>query len=216
MYEEKPTKYYSYYRMSLINLIPKNKDNKILEIGAGGGNTLVKIKELGIAKQVVGVELIKIENSNQSNSNIDKFIIGNIENIELGFEENYFDVILCGDVLEHLLDPWQTVKKLQKYLKRGGIFIASIPNIREKSTLISIIFKGDFKYEDSGILDKTHLRFFCKKNILDLFEKNNLKVISVSSNFDTMRKGKRVLFNKLTFNLFYNFFVTQYFLVAQK
>src|SRR3972149_8920682 len=154
MYEEKPTKYYSYYRMSLINLIPKNKDNKILEIGAGGGNTLVKIKELGIAKQVVGVELIKIENSNQSNSNIERFIIGNIENIELGFEENYFDVILCGDVLEHLLDPWQTVKKLQKYLKRGGIFIASIPNIREKSTLISIIFKGDFKYEDSGILDK--------------------------------------------------------------
>ena len=99
MYEDKNKLYFSNPRIDLINLIPGNKENKVLEIGAGSCDTLIEIKNLKLAVEVVGVELMNLENSQQNNPLIDRLIIGNIENIELDLPEDYFDVILCGDVL---------------------------------------------------------------------------------------------------------------------
>jgi 2-polyprenyl-3-methyl-5-hydroxy-6-metoxy-1,4-benzoquinol methylase len=216
MYDNKKKSYFSYCRTDLLKFVPRNKKNRMLEIGAGSGETLLKAKEMGLAEKIVGIELQPIENSNQSHPKMDRFIIGDIESMELDLGENYFDVILCGDVLEHLVDPWNTVRKLSKYLKDQGIFIASIPNVREISNLMRIIIRGDFQYADTGVMDKTHLRFFCKKNIIGLFEKNSLEVVSISSNFDDVHKGKKAMLNKLSFNFFYDFFVEQYYVVARK
>jgi ubiquinone/menaquinone biosynthesis C-methylase UbiE len=99
MYENKNRLYFSNPRIDLIELIPKGRDNKVLEKGAGSCDTLIEIKNLNLATEVVGVELMNLENSQQGNPLIDRLIIGNIENIELDLPENYFDVIICGDVL---------------------------------------------------------------------------------------------------------------------
>ncbi len=64
-----------------------------------------------------------VADSQQENSEIDRLIIGNIENIELDLPNDYFDVIICGDVLEHLVDPWNTMAKLHKHLKQNGVII---------------------------------------------------------------------------------------------
>ena len=164
MYDAKDEIYFNKSRIDLIKLIPKNPDNKILEIGMGGGNTLVNIKELHLAKEVVGIELMKLDDSQQQNPLIDRILFGNIEEMELDLEADYFDIILCGDILEHLIDPWKVLHKIRKYLKPNGSLIASIPNFREIRNVYKIFFKANFKYEDMGTLDKTHLRFFCKKH----------------------------------------------------
>ncbi|MFK5882353.1 MAG: class I SAM-dependent methyltransferase [Sulfurospirillum sp.] len=215
-YKVKPKNYFSNVRLDLLNLTPKcNKRGNVLEIGAGSGDTLLYAKQNGYAKKIYGVELCELKNSFQKSEEFEEFIIGNIEQIKLPFEKNFFDVILCGDVLEHLVDPYNIVRKLRLILKDDGVLIASLPNIRQIQILKQIFLEGDFKYTNAGILDKTHLRFFCKKNMLELFEKNGFEVVNIVSNI-YLHGGKTSLFNKLTFGKFEEFLTTQYHLVSQK
>ncbi len=219
MYNRKEKKYFENVRIELLDLIPdENKNGDILEIGAGGGNTLLYAKENDYANNIFGIELFKMEDSNQDNEEFSGFIIGDIEKINFPFQNNKFDVILLGDVLEHLVDPYTVLNNLKKYLKTDGVIVASIPNIREWNTMKTIFLKGDFQYSDVGILDKTHLRFFTKKNIIDLFE-NNGYVISniIGSNSKNPSKYLRRLrfikwFKLLVFEEFINI---QYFVVAK-
>ena len=212
IYENKDSSYYFQVREDLISLLPNNTTQKILEIGAGSGNTLVEIKERQLASEVVGIDIFALENSHQKNPLIDNFIIANLETEELNLRTEYFDVILAGDVLEHLVDPWKVVEKVTKFLKKGGIFIISVPNIREISTMSKILFGGGFNYDpEGGIMDKTHLRFFCKRNVNELFDKNDYKVISVQPILNvTTKNSTRKTFNKMTFNVFEEFLTSQY------
>ncbi len=217
MYQDKGKTYFNNPRFDLIGLMPKNENNKVLEIGAGSCDTLIEIKNLNLAREVVGVELMKLTDSQQNSSKIDKLIIGNIENIELDLPEEYFEVIICGDVLEHLLDPWSTLKKLKKHLKPDGIIIISVPNIREYHILYKIFVLADFKYGEHGILDRTHLRFFCKKNIISLLTSAMFTPISVQSIFK-LEKGHRSkkIVDMLTCGLIRDFLTSQYVVVAKK
>jgi 2-polyprenyl-3-methyl-5-hydroxy-6-metoxy-1,4-benzoquinol methylase len=207
MYIGKPKNYFSEIRNDIIELIQCNNCN-ILEIGCGEGNTLIELKRQGKAKFVVGIDIVDL---NQS-SKLDKFILADIENDNINLPEEYFDIIICADVLEHLKDPWSVLKKIRKFLKPNGILLASIPNVREIKTLISIVIKGDFKYVDSGILDKTHLRFFCKKNVIELFESTGYKIEKVT--FKLSPKRKFLL--KLSLGLLEEFLVVQYLVLCKK
>jgi 2-polyprenyl-3-methyl-5-hydroxy-6-metoxy-1,4-benzoquinol methylase len=210
MYATKSTNYFSNIRHDIIKLINCN-DCNILEVGCGQGNTLIELKKQGKAKFIAGIDIVDL---NQS-SKLDKFILADIESEEnIDLPESYFDVIICADVLEHLKDPWNVLEKIKKFLKPNGIIIASIPNIREIKTLVSILVKGDFRYVDAGILDKTHLRFFCKKNIIELFEKTGYKVEKITFNLSTSSIRRPLL--KLSFGLLEEFLVVQYLVVSRK
>jgi SAM-dependent methyltransferase len=216
-YGEKQEVYFTNPRMDLIKLIPANPANRILEIGAGGGDTLVEIKKLNLATEVIGVDLMAIPNSNQDNSAIDKFIICDVEKSPLPYAEGYFDIILLGDVVEHLFDPWSFLQKMSKLLKKDGIFVASLPNIRYYTAMYKVFFKGDFGYDTHGLFDKTHFRFFCKKNIVALFNTDEFKCTYVVPRNKLLGlKGKKELLNKLTFGIFEEFFTIQYIIVARK
>lgn len=217
MYKDKNQEYFSGVREDIINCLPKKNAQKILEVGAGGGDTLCRIKELGLAKEVVGFELVEIANSNQRRSEIDNFIFGNIENDELPFEENYFDVIICGDVLEHLIDPWSVLEKLNKYLKYDGVAIISLPNIRHFSALKRIFINASFRYEDKGLFDKTHFRFFCKSDMIELVERSGLRLQSVYPYFDKSPKARKIrLLNTISLGLFSDLLSGQYILIGVK
>jgi len=207
MYAEKPQNYFSGIRNDIIELIQCNNCN-ILEIGCGEGNTLVELKKQGKAKFIVGIDIVDL---NQS-SKLDKFILADIENDNIELPEEYFDIIICADVLEHLKDPWSVLRKIRKFLKPNGILLASIPNVREIKTLISIVIKGDFKYVDAGILDKTHLRFFCKKNIIELFESTGYKIEKITFKLSPKRK----VLLKLSLGLLEEFLVVQYLVLCKK
>ncbi len=219
-YAVKEGQYFSNVRMDIISLLPVNPNQKILEIGAGGANTLLHIKENKLASEVMGVELIEISNSNQSHPSIDKIQIANIEHQEIQAAPEYFDVIICADVLEHLADPWSAINKITTHLKKGGLLIASVPNIREWKTMARILFKGDFRYDPAGgIMDKTHLRFFCRKNIMEMLDTQDLQPIKILPNFilPVVKDGKkRRIINRLSFGLFRDFLAVQYLAVAKK
>ncbi len=219
-YTAKETAYFSNLRMDIISLLPVDPQQKILEIGAGSCNTLLYIKEQKIAGEVMGVELMNIPGSNQQNPTIDKFQQANIETEEIAAPKEYFDVIICADVLEHLSDPWTAVEKITRHLKPKGSLVVSIPNIREVKTIFKILFKADFKYEPAGgIMDKTHLRFFCKKNIQQLLTTAELDPVYNTPNFmlKVVPDGrKRRIINRLTLGLFTDLLTVQYIFIAQK
>ena len=217
-YEEKAPDYFSNIRKDLTNLIkPNSKDLKILEIGAAYGETLFYLKENGIASECVGVDLFEDVNNKQNYKNIDRFIFGNIEQIDLAEYNDYFDVILLPDVLEHLLEPKPVLNKIKKYLKEDGKIIVSMPNIRHYSALIKIFIKGDFRYEESGIFDYTHMRFYCRKNIQELLEISGYKIIIQESSIKNYKgKSAAKLINLITFGIFEEFFSYQYFFVIKK
>ncbi|MEQ8304006.1 MAG: class I SAM-dependent methyltransferase [Cyclobacteriaceae bacterium] len=217
LYTDKNAIYFTNVRHDLIKLIPENSENKVLEIGSGGGDTLVEIKQKGLAKEVVGIELFSMPDTHQDHSSIDQFIICDIEKIDPELKDNYFDVILCGDVMEHLLDPWSVVEKITKFLKPGGVIIASIPNIRFRKAVYKIFVKGDFGYTKDGTFDKTHFRFFCRKNIVQLFSTPELSVQNTYPNFKIAEGATKArLLNTLTLGIFEEFIALQFLVIAKK
>jgi 2-polyprenyl-3-methyl-5-hydroxy-6-metoxy-1,4-benzoquinol methylase len=217
-YDQKAHDYFSNIRLDLIRLIdPKSKDLKVLEVGAAYGETLNYLKQNGIAKQAVGIDIFEDKTNSNNYKKIDRFIFGNIEEIEFPEYENYFDLILLPDVLEHLIEPKKVLDKLKKYLSQNGTIIVSMPNIRHYSAINKIFFKGNFKYEESGLFDYTHMRFYCRKNIQELLESSGFKVLKEESAIKNY-KGKSItkIINSLTFGLMEEFFSLQYFYVIKK
>jgi 2-polyprenyl-3-methyl-5-hydroxy-6-metoxy-1,4-benzoquinol methylase len=217
-YNEKAPDYFSNIRKDLINLIDANaKDLKILEVGAAYGETLYYLKQNGIAAEAVGVDIFEDTKNKQNYKPLDRFIFGDIEKIELPEYNQYFDLILLPDVLEHLFEPKSVLETLKKYLREDGKIIISMPNIRNYSALYKIVFKGDFKYEESGIFDYTHVRFYCRKNIQELLETAGYTILKQESSIKNYQgKSLSKLINLITLGIFEEFFSTQYFFVVKK
>jgi len=211
LYGGKDRSYYAYARTEIMSLIP-GRGLKVLDIGCGQGATLAELKRSGKASVAVGIEINR-EAVSEAEKLLDDVIIGNVENLEIKYPEGYFDVIIIADVLEHLVDPWGTIKKLKKHLAPDGIMISSLPNIRQFGALSRLLFKGDFRYAEAGIMDRTHLRFFCKKNMAELFQ-DGFEITGIKS-IPELAKGELAWLNRLTLRLFEEFMVIQYVIVAR-
>jgi 2-polyprenyl-3-methyl-5-hydroxy-6-metoxy-1,4-benzoquinol methylase len=90
--------------------------------------------------------------------------------------EQTFDLIFFGDVLEHLVDPWSTLAQARAMLTPGGRIVASIPNVSHVTTLASLIFQQRWPYRDRGLHDRTHLRYFTRKNLVELYQSAGLQI----------------------------------------
>jgi SAM-dependent methyltransferase len=209
---EKEMKYYDNKRDDLVRLIPETA-HRILDVGCGIGTTGQYIKKIrGGVVEVIGVEIDPVAGE-IAKSNIDKVIIGDIEKIRLSFEKEYFDCIIYGDVLEHLVDPWTILKEHGNFLKHGGHVIASIPNIAHYR-VVKMLKKQRWDYQDSGILDKQHIRFFTLKSIKDMFGESGLKIIKVDYKIGASDIKK--ILNRIFFNFYLHSITEQYIVVAQK
>lgn len=211
-YEYKKSDYYSNVRHDLISLIDVNKKGlKILEVGAAYGATLFYLKSQNIADEVVGIDLFEDTKNKEKYLPLDTFIFGNIESLDISMYENYFDIILLADVLEHLIEPKIALEKLYKTIKVNGEILVSMPNVRHYSVFNQVFLKGDFKYAESGILDYTHYRFYCKRNIVNLIESSSFKTTEIISSLKKY-KGKSIAkhINRFTFGVFEPFFTVQY------
>lgn len=190
--------YYFNIRWQIVNIIPV-ANHKILDIGCGSGATLKKLKELGKASEIHGIEIN--EEVVKDSDICDKIITGDIESMTLPYTEKYFDYIIFADVLEHLYDPEKTLNKCKNLLKDDGFVIATIPNIKYFTTLIKLILFDEFEYKDSGILDRTHLRFFTKKSIKKLFHDCGFRVVQVDSNiYIPIKSLDNSIYNNKTFS----------------
>jgi SAM-dependent methyltransferase len=121
LYTEKDKNYFSIIRWNIIDLIPEG-NHRVLDVGCGNGANLKKLKELGKASEVFGIEINEDVAENLS-QDLDKIIIGDIESIEPQFNENYFDYIIFADILEHLINPDKILNQYKKLLKDEGYII---------------------------------------------------------------------------------------------
>ncbi len=87
-----------------------------------------------------------------------------------------FEVIVAGDVLEHLYDPWAALHKVRPLLLENGYAVVSLPHVGH-SAVVACLLNEDFEYQPWGLLDKTHIRFFGIKNIQKLFDDAGFKII---------------------------------------
>ena len=92
-----------------------------------------------------------------------------------------FDLIVCADILEHLEDPWSVLAELRRLAHRDSVLAVSIPNIRHLSALLRIAVGDGFRYEESGIFDSTHLRFFTPRDTLRMLRDTGWTPIRVGA-----------------------------------
>ena len=167
------------YNQQLFDIIPETLQS-IIEIGSGSGVLAQAIKHRTPATQYIGVELDP-EYASLSSRYCDVVLT---DNIEKPSEElrNYIQTtsaIVFSDVLEHLYNPWQTLKFLRSEISKECSIYASIPNIQHWSIIFGLI-SGNFNYTDSGLLDRTHIRFFTKSTIISMFNDCGFEVKSIS------------------------------------
>lgn len=205
-------------RNDILNLIPDNV-NKVLDIGSSTGTLGEEIKYRNGNAEVTGIELdekmIEI-----AKGKLDRVISGDVEKIDFAkhFIPNYFDCIIFADILEHLKNPWDVLKRAKNYLNNEGIIIASIPNVRHYTTIISLVFRGYWPYRERGIHDKTHLRFFTLKNIKTMFNNADINIISIKRTYRIIERPHRLnRFSKyFAFIPFKELLTFQYLIVAKK
>ncbi len=167
----KPDYYYANARRNLAERVPKNA-REVLDVGCGNGATGKLIQQLTGAR-VTGIEIHPEVASVARQALADVHVL-DVEADTLPFAPQQFDCILCGDVLEHLINPWNALQKLMAHLKPSGCIVASLPNVRNLG-VIGKLLEGSWNYQEYGILDSTHLRFFAKQDMEQLFASAGLR-----------------------------------------
>lgn len=199
----------------LLDFLGDKKINSVLEIGCGNGNTGAYLKEKLPHLKYSGVELMS-DMADEAKQKIDFAIQGNVE--EMIDDENTFihkekyDVIMFLDVLEHLFDPWKVAEFFKNRLNEGGIIVGSVPNMGNYLVSQRLIF-NNFRYDASGILDQTHLRFFTLNSLEDMIEGAGLDTLHLE------RHKKRTFIKKILDTLFSlvgikQLFVWQFYFIA--
>jgi 2-polyprenyl-3-methyl-5-hydroxy-6-metoxy-1,4-benzoquinol methylase len=168
--------YFGIARREILPHLPA-KVERMLELGCGNGATAALVKSQRKVVWSGGVEVVP-DAAEKAKSVCDQVWQGDVErmDIEKSIPPGSLDLILCLDVLEHLVDPWTVVKRITPLLAPDGRLIASIPNIRHYKFIRDLLFRGKFRYADAGLLDRTHLRFFVRDTAIELIEAGGLKV----------------------------------------
>lgn len=208
-YCAKRSDYFTNVRRDILHLLPEYMD-RVFEVGCGAGDTLAYLKAESRCRWASGLELFP-EAAKAAKYKIDQILVGNIETMELPFDESSLDTILCLDVLEHLVNPWALVARIHRLLKPEGCLICSLPNVRHFRVIAPLLFLGRWDYQEQGIMDRTHLRFFTKATAQDLIGSSGLKLEVVESN---PLVGKSRFVNLLTFSALKPFLEYQYFIKA--
>lgn len=165
----------------ILSRVGKNK--KVLEVGsASGSQTKILTEQLGCS--VTAIEVVQ-ESADIAKQYCEQMIVGDIEQLDLNdvLGDQYFDVVLFADVLEHLRDPASVLAKLKPYFADGGYAVAAIPNIVHASVIMEMAL-GHFDYRDEGLLDATHIHFFTRASVYEVFERAGFLI----TGFDRLAK----------------------------
>lgn len=212
--EEFRTAYHDHIRRDVLPYVPQT-GGQLLDLGGGIGATAAEIRSRKLVDRIGVADLVDnsasplaLDFSYQSNLEQDG-LIGKIV-----AERGKMQMILALDILEHLLDPWSMANQLADALDDGGYLVVSIPNIRNYKALVPLLLKNRWDYQDAGILDRTHLRFFVRSTAIDLVKQTGLKITQIAPS--PSGGGKVRLFRKATLGLLNSFTDRQYIIVAQK
>ncbi len=147
--------YYQQQRSDMRGYLPENP-RRVLEIGCGEGAF-----SAGIAGAVEkwGIEP-NADAAQVAAGRLDHVLTGRFDAVVDQLPKQYFDLVVCNDVIEHMEDHDRFLREIRQYIAEGGMLVGSVPNMRNYKVLFDLLFLGDWRYQDSGIMDRTHLRFF--------------------------------------------------------
>ena len=185
--------------------------HRVLDVGCAIGQVGVALKNAGRAREVVGLELSPLAAA-EARQHLDAVIEGDIEAAQVPYPDGYFDLLLYADVLEHLKNPWELVARQRRLLRSGGRIVVSLPNIGHYSTLLMLL-RQQWRYQELGIMDYTHLRFFTRPGVLDLLRRAGYAEVRL------YRRGgegpKQRLARALTLGYSTDFFIPGFIAVAR-
>lgn len=184
-----PKSYYQHARPEIMALVPRTA-RRILDVGCGAGALGAQIRARQTA-ELHGIELNE-KVAQESRCHFDYVWQGAVESVLPELENQSYDCIIIADVLEHLVDPLNTLAKLKAKLTNHGKLIASIPNIQNWE-VISDLLQGRWEYRNEGILDKTHLRFFTQKSIREMFWSSGFRILKLSNTESAHSLPRRLL-----------------------
>lgn len=175
-YTNKSDVYYSKSRPEMLEYLPSTATT-VLDVGCGEGAFAKSLKEKSINDlDIWGIELME-EQGLKAKNVLSKVLIGKCEELIGEIPSNYFDIIFFNDVLEHLIDPYDVLKLMKAKLKDNGLIVSSIPNVRYHNTFMDLVLNKNWDYRSSGVLDKTHLRFFTKRSIVKMYESLGFEIM---------------------------------------
>ena len=148
---------------------------KVLEVGCSGGYFGATVRTQG--HTVWGVEP-DYESSQTAKEVLDFAFNGTLDDFYIQHENEKFDVIVFGDVLEHFPDPSSALEDVKAILNNNGAIVASVPNVSH-ITVRAMLLEGRWGYNDLGIMDRTHLQFFTEQTLVELFDSTGFNVEKV-------------------------------------
>jgi 2-polyprenyl-3-methyl-5-hydroxy-6-metoxy-1,4-benzoquinol methylase len=159
-----------------LELIGKNR--RVLELGPAAGHFTKALVDNGC--RVVGVEVDPAA-AEVASGFAERVVIGDLSDPDVvtsAIDEERFDVVVGGDVLEHLPDPLRVLRACRPALKPGGYVVLSLPNIAHADVKLQLL-AGRFPYRDTGLLDRTHLHFFTRESIEEMLRDAGLLLIDL-------------------------------------
>ena len=204
-YTDKTGNYFEGLRADILEALPLNGEARILEIGCGLGSTGEIALASGRAGHYFGVELDEKAAATAA-KRLTRVHRGNVEQMDLDLLGTDYDVLIMSEVLEHLVDPWGVLAALIPRIRPGGCVYASSPNISHQG-VVRALLSGRFDYQPSGVMDRTHLRWFTPATFAEMFEKAGFRTLSVGPLSPIGRKA--AVINALTAGRFSHLFAVQ-------
>jgi SAM-dependent methyltransferase len=163
-------------RGDLAALVPEGA-GAVLDVGCSRGATAAALRGRGVGF-LAGIEPDP-EDAAAAAEVYDEVVRGKIESVADGFRRR-FDAILFGDVLEHLEDPSDALERVRRWLAPSGVVIASVPNLGHWA-VVDDLLRGRFDYVPYSLLSGTHVRFFTRRTLVDLFEACRYRVRTIET-----------------------------------
>jgi ubiquinone/menaquinone biosynthesis C-methylase UbiE len=187
LYNDKTREFYfSIVNAEIVRLIPESP-GRILDVGCADGSLAEMIRLNKKPDAIVGIELLKSVAA-KAEGKLDEVRVGDAEALLPEIPDSSFDWVILADSLEHMVDPWKTMAEVKRILKPAGRLALSVPNVRNLNVILSLLFRGLWNYDRSGILDKGHLRFFTKSSVQALLHEQGFQILRCFSNPKTRWK----------------------------
>jgi 2-polyprenyl-3-methyl-5-hydroxy-6-metoxy-1,4-benzoquinol methylase len=210
IYDDKPASYFANARKDIVALLGTGV--AVLELGCGAGGTGRAALEAGKASRYVGIELSPAAAA-EAAKHLSEVLVGDVEALDLTALHGGFDALIISEVLEHLTDPWTTLCRLAQCLKPGGRVYASSPNVAHW-TVIRGLLAGRFDYDEKGVMDRTHLRWFTPQSYGELFRSAGFEVLEVRP--VTPLRSRSRIFDLLTGGRLRHLLHTQTMVIARR
>ena len=175
-------------RPDLRRLIPSNV-RTVLDLGCATGNLGSRLREVNADIICWGIECNE-EMAKIADKKMAKVFISNLDTFDYSvLPQRYFDCVVCGDVLEHLINPIAVVQKLKEVMKDNGYLLVSLPNVSHVTVICNLTFFDNWPWRNEGIFDRTHIRWFTRRSFFECMVAEGFESVKEDRNLRLDYKG---------------------------